>query len=74
MMRNATQMPNSYTYPHFDFYKSKMVVFWGASSEGHTYSLIGIDVSKKGNGTITHKKKVSYGAINADVVSNRISL
>lgn len=49
-----------------------MVVFWGASSEGHTYSLIGINVSNSGD--VIHKKKVSYGAINADVVYNWVSL
>ena len=54
-----------------------MVIFWGASSEGNTYSLIAIEAGKINNtvgGAILYKKKVSYGAIDADVVNNRISL
>lgn len=51
-----------------------MVVFWGASSEGRTYSLLAFNASKEGKGEILHKKKVSYGAIDADVVNNWISL
>ena len=45
-----------------------MVIFWGASSTGNTYSFICLNASNKGE--VLAKKKISYGAFDADVVNN----